>query len=164
MNTKHISVLGAAAFAILSASVTFGDDLNSPPWRGDPGSTVQHWGFDSQPSNYGNIGPESSSNPYGSPSIDATVGPFTNPSWHDSYLVRDRVLVDSLVSLGEGEPCEMYKAQKSSKASGKFGWSVGTDFVRAIVGGPSGGIGGGRRLCSGATIREHRLSRPTISG
>jgi hypothetical protein len=42
---KKLSTLFAGVALTLFASSAFADDLNPPPWRGQPGSTFQQWEF-----------------------------------------------------------------------------------------------------------------------
>jgi hypothetical protein len=59
------------------------DDLFPPPWRGQPGTTMQQWKFsvdNRQPL------PDLVNNPYGVPAM--TILPFpAQPGWYDSYGV-----------------------------------------------------------------------------
>lgn len=61
-------LLIAAAVALLTPAA-LAHDLNPPPWRGDPGSTFQHWTFDAPPPNPAQIAPEIEGNPFGDPVI-----------------------------------------------------------------------------------------------
>jgi hypothetical protein len=74
-----ILVLGGLAPALA-------DDLNPPPWRGEPGTTFQQWVFsDSNPT----PPPDLVDNPYGVPG--AQVWPGTGQDWFDVWGGRQGV-------------------------------------------------------------------------
>ena len=82
MNRSTISVL-----AILSLSGSaLADDLTPPPWRFNPGTTVQHWDFSAGP---GGGAPDAGpfNNPYGIPNF----APSTNAVWGASFNGRNDV-------------------------------------------------------------------------
>lgn len=77
---------------LLSAVVLIGpaalaDDLYTPDWRGEPTATYQHWSFDAQWPDYDYIVPETYTNPYGEPYINATQW----EAWYDVYEGRQGV-------------------------------------------------------------------------
>ncbi len=66
----------ALVCAVAFPAVSFADDLNPPPWRGQPGTTMQEWRFlTDNPTPL----PDVSYNPYGQPS--AQVWPGTGQQW-----------------------------------------------------------------------------------
>lgn len=72
---------------VLFATSSFAEDLNPPEWRGLPGTTYQHWTFDSQqgPNWY----PEYANNPYGDPYLHTDLG---NEVWHSFFEGYNGVL------------------------------------------------------------------------
>lgn len=71
MKTMRL-ISSAAALAVLSGgtSLAFAGDAFPPPWRGDPGSTVQIWQFQDPSSPF----PEHFINPYGIPQLEIVPG------------------------------------------------------------------------------------------
>jgi hypothetical protein len=54
------------------------DDLIAPPWRGAPGSTLQEWEFTTAANP---AYPETSNNPYGTPTADISLGWGASGYW-----------------------------------------------------------------------------------
>lgn len=72
-NRITISAFASLAVAVPSA---LADDLTPPAWRGDPGTTFQHWGFNSP----GGGPPDSGvNNPYGNPQMIVGPGVMWDP-------------------------------------------------------------------------------------
>jgi hypothetical protein len=75
------SIIGSVAlFATIGLSTSaWADDLTPPPWRFNPGTTVQHWDFSSGATGFS---PDALplNNPYGSPIMTPTTGAFWVPS------------------------------------------------------------------------------------
>ena len=90
--TKQTMVRTAAVVAglLLAASSVWADDLISPPWRGDDGTTYEEWSFDTgaNPAT-----PEVWNNPYGTPSAQITPHVYSD-GWYASVLGRDGVWGD----------------------------------------------------------------------
>ncbi|MFH1419847.1 MAG: PEP-CTERM sorting domain-containing protein [Planctomycetota bacterium] len=65
------------AFAVvgLVAPAALADDLNPPTWRGDPGSTFQHW-YDFANVLGWDIAPDVEDNQYGNPNLNSPYGDF----------------------------------------------------------------------------------------
>ena len=83
---KALLVLAAAA---LLAPAALADDLNQPPWRGDPGSTFQHWQFNSEPEDLSQIPPDLVDNQFGGPLIlDEYSG---DSEWLETHAGREGV-------------------------------------------------------------------------
>jgi hypothetical protein len=81
---RNVMLLSVIAVAAVSAALA--DDLNPPPWRGQPGTTYQQWEFltpDDQPP------PDFVSNPYGQPG--SHVWPGTGQEWWPVWGMRDGV-------------------------------------------------------------------------
>jgi len=77
------------AVALLVAPAALADDLNPPDWRGDPGSTFQHWTFDMPPADPALIPPDIVDNPYGDPLI---VDAYSdNGEWLEMFEGRQGV-------------------------------------------------------------------------
>ncbi|MEE9212072.1 MAG: hypothetical protein V3U29_05405, partial [Phycisphaeraceae bacterium] len=78
------------------AQAALGDDLNSPPWRGEEGSTVQAWEFNTEPGDWSNIPPDGIepplNNPYGSPAAEADCGAMCTPVWEPNFEGREGVV------------------------------------------------------------------------
>ena len=75
--------------ATLLVPAALADDLNPPDWRGDPGSTFQHWTFDAQPEEMSAIVPDIDQNPFGDPLI---IDNEANDSeWLDTFEGRQGV-------------------------------------------------------------------------
>ena len=86
---RALIVLVAAA---LLTPAAFADDLNPPPWRGEPGTTFQHWTFDTNqnPNQDGSPWyPEIDMNPYGEPWISTYYG---DENWYDVWEGRQGVM------------------------------------------------------------------------
>ncbi len=62
-------LLMIAAVVALLTPAAMADDLHPPPWRGDPGSTFQHWTFATAPASMASIAPDIDGNPFGDPAI-----------------------------------------------------------------------------------------------
>lgn len=60
---RLLLLLATLAIATATAAVQ-ADDLNPPPWRGQPGSTFQEWTFDTP-----DTSPTAVNNPYGTPTL-----------------------------------------------------------------------------------------------
>lgn len=79
-------MLGAAVLAPLA----WAHDLAPPPWRGDPGSTFQHWMFNQPPNPLGPTLPEQlHQNPGLSQPSYLEPGPY---GWHPEFLGMGGVL------------------------------------------------------------------------
>lgn len=83
---KALVLLSAA---VLMSSAALADDLYPPAWRGEPGSTFQHWTFDTQPANMYDIAPDIDQNPFGAPAIIDSYGDYGE--WLDTYEGRQGV-------------------------------------------------------------------------
>ncbi len=99
MNMTRFTVLTVLLAGALLGGSTFGDDLNPPPWRGEEGSTMQHWSFDTQPGSWDNIPPETVDNPYGSPTLSVCTFPCSDPGWDDNFQGRQGVVHGERVDL-----------------------------------------------------------------
>ncbi len=78
----------ALAIVGLVAPVALAHDTYAVPWRGDAGSTMQHWTFDTAPTS-GTIAPEVDNNPFGFPVIQ---DPYSGSSaWHTVYGTEPEV-------------------------------------------------------------------------
>lgn len=73
----------ASALIVLTSVIAAADDLTPPPWRGMPGSTYQHWVFNTP----GGGPPDGGlNNPYGTP----TLGP-ADSVWYPTAMNRQGV-------------------------------------------------------------------------
>lgn len=72
---KNVAFVSLAA----AAGTAHADDLTPPPWRFNPGTTVQHWDFSSGPTGFA---PDAFplNNPYGSPFMQ----PSSSSTWFPS--------------------------------------------------------------------------------
>ena len=71
----------------LIAAPALADDLSPPPWRFNPGTTVQHWDFNAGP---GGGAPDALpyNNPYG---VGAILTPLAPAQWLPNFLGRNDV-------------------------------------------------------------------------
>lgn len=80
--------IGSVALFVTAGLATsaLADDLTPPSWRGNPGTTVQHWDFSSGPSGFA---PDALplNNPYGTPIMSPSFG----TSWLPSFGGRNDV-------------------------------------------------------------------------
>lgn len=83
------TLLVACAAACLAAPAVLADDLFPPPWRGDPGTTFQHWTFDAPPLDPYMIPPDFNGNPFGEPYIVDSWG--GSGYWYDQFEGRQGV-------------------------------------------------------------------------
>ena len=132
LNRRNLPVSCLIA-ALVSASAA-ADDLNPPPWRGQEGSTMQHWSFDTQPGSWSNIPPETFDNPYGSPSGDATCEMFCTPDWDDEFYGRQGVLETGIIDLnipnrGESLQGKVIRLQVVFHGIGDFETPSGTSVT-----------------------------------
>ncbi len=81
--------IGVLVAVLAVAGTALADDLNPPPWRGDPGSTFQHWTFDTDVTGLSSIPPDYIDNPYGTATIVDTYA--TSSEWWDLYMGRQGV-------------------------------------------------------------------------
>ena len=81
--------LVALAIVALLAPAVLADDINPPEWRGDPGSTFQHWTFSTAPESLYEIPADIDQNPYGDPLIIDSNGDYGE--WLDAYEGREGV-------------------------------------------------------------------------
>lgn len=79
----------ALALVALIAPAALADDLNPPEWRGAPGSTFQHWTFDTAPADMASIAPDVDQNPYGDPRLIDSYS--TSSEWLEMYEGRQGV-------------------------------------------------------------------------
>jgi len=79
-------LVGIVSLMLVSAPAVIADDLNPPPWRGQPGSTMQQWEFNTPASP---VAPDISVNPYGMAS--ATPEPGELQSWQMQWGGREGV-------------------------------------------------------------------------
>jgi hypothetical protein len=73
------AIILAGLILAVGATPLLADDIYPPPWRGQPGTTMQQWKFsvdNRQPL------PDLVNNPYGNPTM--TIVPFP-PEWYASY-------------------------------------------------------------------------------
>ncbi|MGH7242414.1 MAG: hypothetical protein ACREJD_03230 [Phycisphaerales bacterium] len=71
-----------AAVVGVAASSAFADDLNPPPWRGQPDTTFQHWGF--LPNSPSGAPDSGLNNPNGTPIMTPSDGGvFYDPTFGD---------------------------------------------------------------------------------
>ncbi|MCL5103731.1 MAG: PEP-CTERM sorting domain-containing protein [Armatimonadetes bacterium] len=83
---KFILVAALLSLAMLCVAPALADDINPPPWRGHPGSTLQIWEF-STPNP--NPLPDLLNNPFGMPT--AQVWPGVGQNWWDVWEGRQGV-------------------------------------------------------------------------
>jgi hypothetical protein len=87
-NGRLIALLLTVALCGVNSSAS-GDDTMPPLWRGNAGSTMQHWQLSSSGS--GNFLPEIINNPYAPPTPTLALQlPYT---WQPTYMGRSGVLV-----------------------------------------------------------------------
>jgi hypothetical protein len=75
-----------ASVLALAASSLYADDLTPPPWRFNPGTTVQHWDFSGGPLGGAPDAPPFN-NPYGTP----IMVPTTGTNWLPALMGRNHV-------------------------------------------------------------------------
>lgn len=76
MSLAHHTIATLAALAFGSAGA-LADDLSPPTWRGDAGTTFQHWGFDVAG---GGLPDNGLNNPYGAPIFTPNGGASWDPT------------------------------------------------------------------------------------
>lgn len=77
------ALVAVAALLALAAPAALAEDLYPPDWRGDPGSTFQHWTFDAAPADPYYIPPDIVDNPFGDPAIVDSYG--GDSVWYDTF-------------------------------------------------------------------------------
>lgn len=77
------SLFAIVALSVLLSSPALADDLNPPPWRGEPRTTYAQWEFYTPGDDGYYPQPDQWSNPYGPPWADVTPGPGMQwyPEW-----------------------------------------------------------------------------------
>jgi len=78
---------------LLLAVPALAEDLYPPPWRGQPGTTFQHWMFSQPGSPPGTYWPELVNNPFGTPSIVDPWEPRPPYGWFSEWAGMQGVLV-----------------------------------------------------------------------
>lgn len=74
----------ALSFVALFAGPTIADDLSPPPWRFNPGTTVQHWDFSAGP-----LGGPPDAGPFFNPHGVPIMVPTTGTNWLPTFAGRN---------------------------------------------------------------------------
>ncbi|MCC6662004.1 MAG: hypothetical protein IT437_14100 [Phycisphaerales bacterium] len=120
-----------AAVLVLAAGTVYADDLTPPPWRFNPGTTVQHWDFSSGPIGFApDAGPLN--NPFGNP----IMTPGAGANWLPVFGGRNDVWAIAGSSLNFDVP------NTGNQANQKELWLQVTYFSAAPALNPNYVIGG----------------------
>ena len=86
---KSMRRILALIVVLCMAAPVLADDLFPPDWRGDPGSTFQHWTFDNDPAGSSILLPDVVDNPFGQPELLDNYP--SSADWYQDYEGRQGV-------------------------------------------------------------------------